>query len=118
MATTVHYAAPLVQKGAFRSSVAINESQLIWDSINCCEVVDDNLTTPPGGLTGSDQGKVWILAGAGTGAWAGFAADSFAIYLYGGWLNKTPSKGQLVRNNEGAGSWLKWNGTSWTTAAI
>jgi hypothetical protein len=116
MATTATYGQG-IQGGQFRSSIVLNQFLLLEDSLTQCEVENDDLTAPPV-VTDADNGKVWILSGTGTGAWAGGVADDLAVYLYGGWTILTPQAGFTARLLEIGGSWRKYDGTSWTTAAI
>lgn len=117
MADTAQYTLPIVRPGQYRSSIGWNEWLLWLDWLMNAQVVNDNLTTPPA-VTSADWGKAWILSGTGTGDWSAGSADDVALLVYGAWYIKTPKKGLLVRDNDGAGAWLKWNGTAWSTAAI
>jgi hypothetical protein len=64
---------------------------------------------------GPTQGVRYILASAGTGVWAGFAANSIAEFSGVSWINFTPSDGwyadildeNIVCRFDGA-SWVPW----------
>jgi hypothetical protein len=80
-------------------------------------IAANNLTAPPGSV---GKGQAWILAGAGSGQWAGRAIHTVAIALSdsptsaNGWLFYTPLAGFRVWVVAGSPTGhLVFNGTSW-----
>lgn len=80
-------------------------------------VTDDLLTTPPGSV---GRSQMWILSGAGSGQWAGRAANDIAISLVAtpasasGWFFFTPVEGTRVWILAGTNTGHRvWNGSAW-----
>jgi len=99
MPTTPNHSLPLLTEGQDNAEATVNTGQRQADALMALEVQSDALSAPPGGET---DGQAWIISGTATGAWAGFAAGSLALYLNGAWTNKTPTGGQtaFVKNQK------------------
>ena len=79
------------------------------------------VNTPPT-LTANDDGKIYTVGASPTGAWAGWAEHSFAIWSYLstdydtlGWRNVEPNRGWIADDGEHL---LHYNGTSWDDLAV
>jgi len=93
MTTTPNLTLPLLTPGQTNAEATFNTGQREADALINLKVESDALSAPPGG---ESDGEAWILSASGTGAWAGFATGSIALYLNSAWTNKTPQGGQTA----------------------
>lgn len=82
-----------------------------------CRIAANNLSAPPGSVS---RGVAWILSAAGTGLWAGQAANTIALALSdnpvsaAGWYFWVPHEGTRVWVLAGSPTGhLVFNGTSY-----
>jgi hypothetical protein len=74
-------------------------------------VIDRDLSLPPGTPAEGDR---YIVAGAGTGAWAG-KGGQIALWQDGAWRHFAPSRGFLGYVLD-EGVLVAWSGTAWIDA--
>ena len=72
---------PVANEGYFRLA------RMAW-----CEVLDRDLTAPPGG---ESEGDIYLVADSATGAWSGKDGD-LALYYSGKWFFHTPAAADLI----------------------
>jgi hypothetical protein len=94
-----------------------NERDLILARLGVdCRIASAALTAPPGSVT---RGGAWIVAGSGTGQWAGKAANTIAVALsdnptsVAGWFFYVPQLGHRVWII-GTGQRF-WDGSTWAS---
>lgn len=78
--------------GQFQPYVSVNETINQLDALVGLDVIDRNLTAPPGGEV---DGDTYIVGPAATGAWAG-QDGNVAYFLAGAYKFFTPANGQLA----------------------
>jgi hypothetical protein len=81
-----------VEEGQNNAEVTINAAVNRLESMAQLAVVDRDVSAAPGSPT---NGQIWLINGAGSGAWAGHT-DEFAFY-YDGWTFLAPFEGILMR---------------------
>lgn len=114
MAETVRLKLPLMSASQAQKHVTHNEAIALLDLlVGVIPVLDRDLTSPPGGAL---DGAVYILAGSGSGDWAGFAAHDLALMIDGSWRRVLPSLGMLAAVADEGGLLVWFNGTGWTVS--
>ena len=78
--------------GQFQPYVSVNETINQLDALVALDVIDRDLTAPPGGEA---DGDTYIVGPAATGAWAG-QDGNVAYFLAGAYKFFTPANGQLA----------------------
>ncbi|HEY8565735.1 MAG TPA: DUF2793 domain-containing protein [Beijerinckiaceae bacterium] len=111
MTATPALGLPLIAAQQAQKHVTHNEALLALDALVQLCVLDRDLAAPPG--TGAD-GDRYIVAGLGTGAWAG-QGGKVAVRLDGAWRFFAPLKGWLAYLAD-EGALVAWNGTAWVDA--
>lgn len=99
---------PLIQQSQAQKHVTHNEALAILDLLVQLVVQDFGAETPPGG---PQDGQVWALGAAPTGAWAG-QANRLAARLNGGWEFLAPQPGWRAVSLAD-GSLRRWTGSAW-----
>lgn len=89
---------PYIRTSQAQKEVTHNEALNRLDGLVQAVVEDKDLTAPPGAPV---EGRVWIVAAAATGAWAG-QDGKLAQFIGGAWQFVTPA--------EGFRAWLKDEG--------
>lgn len=64
-----------------------NENNRVLERMACLQILDRDLTAPPGG---ESEGDAYIPAATATGAWAGHE-DEIAIYINSAWVFQDPA---------------------------
>lgn len=91
--------------------VTVNEALVDLDTLTQTNIVDRDLSTPPGSPS---EGATYIVGSSGTGAWAS-QDNNIATYYDSAWRFYTPKTGWLVYVVD-EGVHLKYNGTAWVAA--
>jgi hypothetical protein len=92
MALTPHLQITEVADGQQTVDVTVNEALRRAEAVIQGNVIDKDLTAPPGGASDGDR---YIVGSGATGDWYG-QDDDFAYYKSGTWLFLTPEEGWLV----------------------
>jgi len=104
---------PLIQQSQAQKHVTHNEALAILDLLVQLVVQDFGVNTPPGS---PQDGQVWALGGAPTGAWAG-QASMLAARINGGWEFIAPQPGWRAVGLVD-GSLRRWTGSDWLQPAL
>jgi hypothetical protein len=111
MAETTRFKLPLLSASQAQKHVTVNEALTLLDLlVGIIPVTSRALTAPAGGEL---DGTVMILGGAGTGLWAGFAANDLALKLDGGLRRVLPSPVMLASIAAEAGKLVYFTGAAW-----
>ncbi len=109
--TTTRLGLPLIAAAQAQKHVTHNQALALLDVFaGILPALSRSLTAPAGG---ESDGALYVLAGAGTGDWAGFAANSIAFMLDGGWRTITPTTGMVASLASESGKIVYWSGTAW-----
>lgn len=92
MSTTPNIGLDELAAAQSQPEVLINRSERRLDALVQLTVKDKDLTAPPGSPA---DGDAYIIAGTGTGGWAGHSGGALAYYS-SGWLFVTPHFGWLA----------------------
>ena len=111
MTVTPHLALPLIAAAQAQKHVTHNEAITALDALVHLAVIDRDLSLPPATPAEGDR---YIVAGAGTGAWAG-KGGQIALWQDGVWRHFAPSRGFLGYVLDG-GVLVAWSGTAWSDA--
>lgn len=101
-------ALPYLQPAQAQKHVTHNEALLRLDLMVQMTVEAFGAQTPPGL---AQEGQVWALGPAPTGAWAG-RPDALAAWVDGAWLFVAPQEGWRAWSREAA-ELRVWDGTGW-----
>ena len=112
MSNTTNLALPLMTGAQSQKHVTHNDALLVLDALVQAAVTSVTLAAPPGSPT---EGVCYVVAASPTGAWSG-KANNLAVFLSGAWRFIEPKTGWSIWNLA-TGSVLRWNGTSWVSAA-
>ena len=111
MTVTPHLALPLIAAAQAQKHVTHNEAITALDALVHLAVIDRDLSLPPATPA---EGHRYIVAGAGTGAWAG-KGGQIALWQDGMWRHFAPSRGFLGYVLD-EGVLVAWSGTAWIDA--
>jgi hypothetical protein len=111
MTVTPHLALPLIAAAQAQKHVTHNEAITALDALVHLAVIDRDLSLPPATPAEGDR---YIVAGAGTGAWAG-KGGQIALWQDGMWRHFAPSRGFLGYVLD-EGVLVAWSGTAWIDA--
>ena len=111
MTETTRLKLPLLAAAQAQKHVTINEALTLLDLLTgVIPALSRAHTAPPGG---DSDGDVYLLAGAGTGAWAGYDADDVAMMIDGGWRRALPAAGMIASLADEGGKLVYWTGAAW-----
>lgn len=111
--TSARLSLPFVQAAQAQKHVTVNEGLQRLDLLVQLTLQAVAANTPPGL---PQDGQIWALGAAPTGAWVG-QAGRLAAWIDGGWLFTTPQPGWLgVREDDGAVH--VWSGSAWITPPL
>jgi hypothetical protein len=111
MTVTPHLALPLIAAAQAQKHVTHNEAITTVDALVQLAVIDRDLSLPPATPVDGDR---YIVAGAGTGGWAG-KGGQIALWQDGAWRHFAPSRGFIAYVLDEA-VLVAWNGTAWVDA--
>lgn len=111
MTVTPHLALPLIAAAQAQKHVTHNEAITTLDALVQLAVIDRDLSLPP---ASPGEGDRYIVAGSGTGAWAG-KGGQIALWQDGAWRHFAPSRGFLAYVLDES-VLVAWNGTGWGDA--
>ncbi|WP_333828560.1 peptidase G2 autoproteolytic cleavage domain-containing protein [Pararhodobacter sp.] len=97
---------PFIQQAQAQKHVTHNEAIERLDLLVQLVVEAFDASTPP---ALPEEGQIWALGAAPSGAWAG-QGNHLAAWAGGGWLFLTPAEGWLATS---AGELRLWNGAEW-----
>lgn len=92
MAETRRAAAPLLQAGQAQKHVTVNEALLRLDAFTTDAAQSRTMAAPP---VAAPEGAVYVVAGAGAGAWDG-QGGRLAARIGGGWVFADPQEGRAL----------------------
>ena len=95
MADTPNYAIPLLTEGQASGEVTHNDAVVRLAALMHLNVLDRDLTAPPGGESNGDR---YLVKATATGDWATHD-DEIALY-YNGWIFIVPVDGMIVFVND------------------
>lgn len=97
----------------FDSDVPNNDNLFRLSAFLALRVQSATTTAEPAIVSGTDDGKVWILPTGRTGTnWAGQAVGTIAVAYLGLWYFYTP-KGYIVAHANDTGYLHYWTGSAW-----
>lgn len=108
MADTPNLAIPVIEASQAQKHVSVNEGMLALDAIVQLNVVDKDLSAPPGSPA---EGDVYIVGASPTGAWAG-QANNLAAYQNAAWTFYTPKQGWNAYVKDESVDYL-FDGSAW-----
>ncbi len=103
---------PFIDPNQNQKSVTHNAALTALDALVNARVQSAALSMPP---ASPGDGQCWIVAGGGTGAWAG-RDGTVAAWQDGAWAFYPPTLGMLVYDAALAG-FLVWTGSAWAGLA-
>jgi hypothetical protein len=109
MTSTARLNLPLIDAGQAQKNVTHNEAILALDQFVQASVLSQTLAVPP---ASNHEGDSYIVAAAGSGAWAG-KSGQIAAFQQGAWNFYTPSVGCLVWVTAQSRVFV-WTGTAWS----
>lgn len=112
MTTTPNLGITLIEASQNQKEVTMNEALIKIDASINSNIIDKDLSTPPGSPT---TGAMYIIGATATGDWAGH--ENEIAFYNGGWKFIEPSNGMSVYVLDEA-MYYKWNGTSWAIAGL
>jgi hypothetical protein len=111
MTVTPHLALPLIAAAQAQKHVTHNEAITALDALVQLAVIDRDLSLPPAAPAEGDR---YIVAGAGTGAWAG-KGGQIALWQDAAWRHFAPSRGFLAYVLDES-VLVTWTGAAWVDA--
>jgi hypothetical protein len=111
MTLTPHLALPLIAASQAQKHVTHNEAITALDALVQLAVIDRDLSLPPAAPAEGDR---YIVAGAGTGAWAG-KGGQIAVWRDAAWRHFAPSRGFLAYVLDES-VLVTWTGAAWVDA--
>jgi hypothetical protein len=104
----------LPEISASQSSKEVTHNDALWalDALVMANIIDKDLSTPPGSPT---SGDCYIVGATATGDWATHE-DDVAQYKSTAWEFYTPNTGWVVYVDDES-KWYKWGGSSWAEFA-
>lgn len=112
MAETTTLGLPLVTGNQAQKHVTVNEAFGRLDALSQITLQGAGIDTPP---VAADDGEVYGIGTAPTGAWQGRAGD-LAIWLNNGWVFVTPKVGWVAWLDD-AGARAVFDGADWVAGA-
>lgn len=113
MSTSPNLGLDYIVASQAQKEVTHNQALNHLDALVQAVVVAMDINTPP---TSPDEGAVYIIGSAPTGAWLGQVAGTLALY-YSGWYFKTPREGWRVYL-ESSDAFAVFDGSAWKISEL
>lgn len=84
---------PYVRAGQLQKHVTVNEALTRLDGLVQTVIQSRALAAPP---SVTDEGAIYVVAGAGSGAWSGFEDGTMVVAEMGQWRTFSPVEGQMA----------------------
>lgn len=111
MSATPNLQLPFIDANQNQKHVTHNAALLVLDALVNCNVVSNALAAPP---AAPGDGQCWLVAAAGSGAWAG-KDGQIAAWQDGAWTFYPPKAG-FTCFADNLGTLLAWSGSAWAAA--
>jgi len=113
MSGTSRLGLPLLAAGQAQKELIHNEALALVDLIVQASVESADQSVPP---EAPASGQSWIVAAAGTGAWAGHDG-ALAVWTDAGWVFAAPGKGWHAWVVD-RGNMMRFDGSTWVDASV
>ena len=112
MADTPRLLVPYIAQSQASKEITHNEGLDTYDILVMANILDRDLSTPPGSPA---SGDAYIVKATGLSTWAGHD-DDIAVYISAQWKFHTPAEGWLLYVQD-ENLFIYWNGAAWTVMA-